>query len=128
MHEFGGVDQLVGLGAHFLAHALETAAAGLQVGHADHIVVAHGHCETVGHRTGQCPGRCVAAMLGVERADLVHAVEILGGVGQILEVDQAAQARHQHAVGAGRKVALDAIEQGLGGRAGCALRHFGCGP
>ena len=42
MHEFGGVDELIGLREHLAADALKTARAGLEVGDADDVVIGHG--------------------------------------------------------------------------------------
>ncbi len=121
VHEFGGVDQLVRTRAHFLAHALEARAAGFQVGDADHVVVGHGRGHVARRRAGQRPLARVAAVRGVQVADGFHVAQIVAGVGQVLELDLAAHAGHQHGLRTGGEIALDGVQQGLSARAGGGL-------
>ena len=75
-----------------LAHPPVTRRARLEIGDADHVVVAQGVGEMLGGGDGQCIG-----MLGViQRDGLVQPVEIVAAIGDVLVVDDLSQAPKRH--------------------------------
>ncbi|KAG1246927.1 hypothetical protein G6F65_020429 [Rhizopus arrhizus] len=114
MHVVGRQDQLFRARAHFLAHAVKARAARLQVGDADHVVVGHGRGHVAGRGTGQRPLLGLTAVSGVQVAQRLHAAQVVGGVGGVLEFQLAAHPGRQHGLRTGGEVALDGVQQGLG--------------
>jgi hypothetical protein len=89
MEEFGDPEDLVIAGPRLAAHPVEPSRAGLEIRHADHVVI--------GHRNGEIFGK------GLHQADCVarhrlQPVEIFAAIGCVLIIDDALQAGGDDAV------------------------------
>ena len=107
MHELGGMDDLLLRYADLVAHAREARRARLQVGDAIDVVIGHGDGEILRRRGRQHVG--LRSIVPLE--DAAEQREILLAIGEILEIDDALQARRQHVVRLGRERGLRTREQ-----------------
>ena len=105
---------VIGLAADLAADARKALGAGLQVGHADHVVVGHGHGNPVRGGNGQVGRRGRRLAPGKAR----HVVQVLAAVGRVLPVHHARQAFAQPGPGGLGKLLADARQQGGQRRAG----------
>jgi len=105
MHVFGGVDDLPGEHRVLVLHAFEAMLAGLELGDADHVVIGHRHRDVFGGGIGQRVGLGGAAVAAVEFEELHQPVEVLVGVGGVLEIGQPLDAGENDIVQRPRKFA-----------------------
>ena len=89
MEEFGDPEDLVIAGPRLAAHPVESSRAGLEVGHADHVVI--------GHRDGEIFGKGLHQAGRVARHRF-QPIEIFAAIGDVLIIDHALQAGGDDAV------------------------------
>src|SRR5690606_19984614 len=83
VHVLGGVEQLVALGADFLAYSFEAGFAGFQVGNTNDVVVGHGYSNVTGCGRGERPVFGFTTVLFVELEQRTYSVQISGAVGRV---------------------------------------------
>ena len=122
MHVLGSVDDLPGEHCVLVLHAFEAMLAGLELGDADHIVIGHRHRDVFGGGIGQRVGLGRAAVAAVEFEELHQPVEVLVGVGGVLEIGQPLDAGENDIVQRPRKFA-DARQETVKLRMACECRQ-----
>ena len=92
MEIFGHLQDRAFPDADLLAYALVARRTRLEVGDADHVVIAHG----VGQMLGGGNRQRIAALRIVQRDGLVEPVQVFAAIGDVLKVDDLPQAAFGH--------------------------------
>ncbi len=127
-----GAEHVVVGRLHLAPHAREALDAGLQVGHADHVVVRHRHRDPARGFERQRMAVGGAAGRAARRMQARHALEVLARIRGILVVGHARQPLAEQVPRLTREGAADAFEQrlqhaaraALGQRARCGLHRL----